>query len=84
MKYRITESDFSKLSDIFAKSSKNHLEIDLEPVDQTASEAIYRSAITDDAFHRGYHFGWKNGYYQSKMMRDTLGNCCKETKCPYL
>lgn len=82
MKFKITRSEFEMLSSAFSDKKDKVWEINLEPADQTATQAIYEQSVKQKAWHDGYHYGMKEGYYKAKNPEPYRCGCgCFGTKC---
>lgn len=66
MKFKISKLEFGKISSFFGEKASDTCEIELEPTDLTATQAIFHNEIKTRAFHEGYHSGFKEGFYQGK------------------
>lgn len=67
MKFKITSSQYELIKNFFDGKDKNFVgEIILEPVDQTATQAMYEQSIKNTAWHEGYHYGLKEGYHKAR------------------
>ena len=64
MKFKITKSKLEFLLNYVNDS--NITEIDLEPVIDTATQAIYEQQIKNEAFRKGIEYGYKEGFYEGR------------------
>lgn len=80
MKFKITKSDISKMTDFFSKDKSEFIELNLEPVDQTLTQAVYEQSIRKEAYHQGYHAGYREGYYDRKRI-ERCGCGCNGNNC---
>ena len=79
MKFRITKTNFSLIKEIF--ENNDCVEIELEPIIATATQAIYEQQIKQESCHQGYHFGYKEGYYARKNNEWKCGCGCGGNNC---
>ena len=91
MKFKITKQALAFLQNKFDKKDSDFTEIELEPVYDTAREAIMQQTVQQEWYHKGYHHGFREGYYEreSEKWRCTCGcggnNCWMrfcDNKCP--
>lgn len=74
MKFKIKKSPLD-----FLNSGK---EIELELVADTATEAIMLQQVNAEWFHKGYHQGFKEGYYARKNDEYRMCKCgCGGNNC---
>jgi len=67
MKFKITRSQFDLISRLFDGKGSDFLgEIVLEPADMTATQAMYEESLKKKAWHDGYHYGLREGYYNGR------------------
>lgn len=64
MKLKIKKDDFFKISSFFEK--ENCAEITLEPVIDTATQAIYEQELKNRAFEMGVERGYREGFYDGR------------------
>lgn len=82
MKFKITRSQFDLISRLFDGKGSDFLgEIVLEPADQTATQAIYEDSLKKKAWHDGYHYGLKEGFYLAKEPKYRCGCGCNGSNC---
>lgn len=64
MKFKIKKSSF----DLLEKNFKNidFVEIELEPVIDTATQFIYESELRNKAFKMGIERGYREGFYEGR------------------
>lgn len=66
MKFKINKLQFKGLESFFDKKTDDFAEIELEPVVDTASQAIFQQALQQEYFHKGYHHGYREGFYEAR------------------
>jgi len=66
MKFKITKYALSILQDKFDKNKNPFEEIELEPVIDTATQAIRENELKNEAFKQGYERGKREGYYEGR------------------
>ena len=69
MKFKITKSQLGILSSKFKKDDNPFEEIELEPVIETASQAMYENDMRNTAYKQGYDRGRAAGYCEGKASR---------------
>lgn len=84
MKFKINRLQVENLTTKFkGKSAFDFEEIDLEPVWETANEAMAMQAIENKAWHKGYHYGFRDGYHEAKRW-DIPRHCfCDDMSCKF-
>ena len=82
MKFRIKISEFEKIQ-IASKLKDEVTEFELEPVNVTATEAIYEESLKREAFEKGYHYGYREGFYDAEERKRPYrcGCGCNGTTC---
>lgn len=82
MKFKVSKHHLKFLLEQFEDAKPDFFaEIELEPVMETASEAMAYQSLQNEAWHKGYHYGFKEGYYTAKNERPFQILCDK--KCPF-
>src|SRR5688572_10208673 len=77
MKFRITKTDFDLLRPFFEGDVvASYKEINLEPVDQTLTQAVYEQEIRNTFYERGYEAGYANGFYKGRNIKDLKEYYC--------
>lgn len=66
MKFKLSRQNFEIISEVFTGKETMVGEIELEPVIETAARAIYEEDLKAKAYHKGYHTGFKEGYWAAK------------------
>lgn len=71
------------LQDRFENTDNDFVELELEPVWETANEAIkFEQEIKNCAFKKGYDYGYKEGFYDGRCPEKRpkfcygCGHCC--------
>lgn len=64
MKFKITKASFLGLSSLFEREEVG--EIILEPVIDTATQAIYEQSIRNEAFRKGVEHGYAEGFHDGR------------------
>ncbi len=64
MKFKITKSSFLGLSSLFEREEIG--EITLEPVIDTATQAIYEQNLRNKAFREGIEYGYAEGFHDGR------------------
>lgn len=80
MKFKINKLSFKILESCFSKNSDDFQEIELEPVMETATQAVYEDNLKKEYFHKGWHVGYKEGYYEGRK-RDYCKCGCGGNNC---
>ena len=75
MKFRINKQSAESILKSFGKDSSAFEEIDLELISETATEAVMKQQLEMDAWHRGYHYGFREGYYSAR--NENRPFCCE-------
>jgi hypothetical protein len=75
MKFKITKSQVDILLGKFKKDDNPFEEVVLEPVIDTASQALYEQDIRNTAYKQGYDYGRKEGYLEGREGRAPC--CCR-------
>ena len=80
MRFKISKNDFSLMSKFIKES--NCYEIELEPVIETASQAMYEHSLKEKTFHEGFHQGFKEGFYEGRKSENRYCTCgCGGNNC---
>lgn len=64
MKFRITKNNFLLLDKKLKE--EDVITIELEPVLDTATQAIYENHLKNEAFRKGIEYGYKEGFYDGR------------------
>lgn len=83
MKFKITKLNLETIMRSFPKNAEGYQEIELEPCDLTATQAMYEGEIRSRAYHQGYHTGFLEGFHQGKKpeIRKYCGCGCGGNNC---
>jgi hypothetical protein len=82
MKFKITKLNIETILRSFPKNSEGYQEVELELVNDTASEAILRQNIENVAWYKGYHYGFKEGFYEGRKTENRYCKCgCGGNNC---
>lgn len=66
MKFKITKLQFGLLKSAFDSLDNELGEVVLEPVIDTATQAIYEQQIKNEAFRMGIEHGYREGFYEGR------------------
>lgn len=78
MRFRIPKQTIDYLNLRFKKGEDDFDVVELELVPETMAEALMKKNLEERAWHNGYHFGFKEGYYAAKNERPRPSYCEKE------
>lgn len=65
MKFTIRKRDLLMALNRFEKEDDN-VQIELEPLIETATQAVYENDLRNQAYSRGMEKGYKEGFYEGR------------------
>lgn len=76
MRFKITKGKLEFLLKLFENQHTEFAEIELEPVIDTATQAIYEQDIKNRAYQMGLEYGYKEGFHDGRCPERRSKFCC--------
>lgn len=78
MRFKITKGKLELLLKSFEKQQTEFSEIELEPIIDTATQAIYEQNLKNKAFADGVEYGYREGFYEGRCpeKKNRYCRCC--------
>ncbi|MFA6925172.1 MAG: hypothetical protein WC223_13085 [Bacteroidales bacterium] len=73
MKFKITKENYELLGRSFKE--QDCAVIELEPIINTAAQAIFENQIRNEAFEKGIEYGYKEGFYEGRCPEKHFRYC---------